>query len=188
MVQLGDDHRAGHADLAAFLPQGLGRFVDALVGRDHEQCAIGGPQPGPQLTHEVGVPRGVDEVDLDAVVSQRGDRKAHRALLPDLRLVEVADRGALGDRARPGQHLGRHQESLDEGGLAAPRGPHQNHVANAAGPVCGGSGGRALGSIHSVGHGFPPVLRGRFPWCGPAGRSRQLFSQLPPSTRVGSGE
>lgn len=67
--------------------------------------------------------------------------------------------------------------------LPPPRGPHQNHVANAAGPVCGGSGGRALGSIHSVGHGFPPVLRGRFPWCG----QQDVVGNFSPNCRPAQG-
>ena len=49
VVELGDHHRAGHADLAALHPQRLGRLVDAFVGGDHEQRAVGGPQSGPQL-------------------------------------------------------------------------------------------------------------------------------------------
>ena len=50
--------------------------VDALVGGDHEQRAVGGAQAGPQLADEVGVPGGVDQVDLDAVVDQRARRPA----------------------------------------------------------------------------------------------------------------
>ena len=98
VVELGDHHGAGHADLAAFLPQRLGRLVDALVGGDHEQRAVRGPQPGPQLADEVGVSGGVDQVDLDAVVRQRRHGDADRSLLADLGVVEVADRAC---RRRP---------------------------------------------------------------------------------------
>ncbi len=50
------------------------RVVDAVVGGDHEQGTVGGAQPRAQLADEVGVPGGVDQVDLDAVVDQRRAR------------------------------------------------------------------------------------------------------------------
>ena len=58
LVELGDHHGPGHADLGALPPQRAGAGVDALVGRDHEQRAVGGAQSGAQLADEVGVARG----------------------------------------------------------------------------------------------------------------------------------
>ena len=102
VVELGDHDDARHVHVGALAPQRPGRLVDALVGGDHEHRAVGGAQPGAQLAHEVGVPGGVEEVDLDAVVHQRREGQADRPLLAQLGLVEVADRGALGRRTRPG--------------------------------------------------------------------------------------
>ena len=66
LVQLGDHHRARHADGRALLPQHPGRAVDAVDRADHEQRRVGGAQPGPQVADEVGVAGGVEQVDLDA--------------------------------------------------------------------------------------------------------------------------
>ncbi len=44
LVELGDDHGPRHADVRALAPQRAGAVVDAVVGRDHEQGAVGGPE------------------------------------------------------------------------------------------------------------------------------------------------
>jgi hypothetical protein len=118
VVELGDHHDARHADLRALAPQRLGRLVDPLVGGDHEQRAVGGAEPGTQLAHEVGVPGGVQQVDLHAAVHQRRERESGGALLAELRLVEVADGRAVEDRSWPVQHTGRDQKGLDQCRLA----------------------------------------------------------------------
>ena len=135
VVELGDHDDAGHADLGALAPQLLGRLVDALVGRDHEQRAVGGAQAGAQLTDEVGVAGGVEQVDLHAVVHQRRERESGRALLALLGLVVVADGRALHDRTCPGKHTGRDQEGLDQSRLPGSRRAHQGHVADRVSPV-----------------------------------------------------
>ena len=73
LVELGDHDGARHADARALPPQRAGAVVDALVGGDHEERAVGGAQSGAQLTDEVGVPGSVDQVDLGALVDQRRD-------------------------------------------------------------------------------------------------------------------
>ncbi len=47
--------------------------VDAVDGRDDEQGGVGGAQAGAQLADEVGVAGGVEQVDLDRRVLERGD-------------------------------------------------------------------------------------------------------------------
>ena len=155
VVELGDHHGPRHADLAALQPQRLGRCIDALVRRDHEQRAVRGPQPGPQLTDEVGVSGRVDQVDLDAVVQQGSQRQTDRALLPDLRVVAVADRRAVHHGARSGEDAGGDQQGLDECGLAATRWAHEHHVADGGRTVRGGGGSGALGSCRLVCHDVP---------------------------------
>ena len=115
VVELGDDDGSRHADLAALHPQRLGRFIDALVRRDDEQCAVRRSQPRPQLADEVGVAGRVDQVDLDAVVQQRGQGESDRALLADLRVVVVADRRAVHDGAGPGAARRRRPEGRRRG-------------------------------------------------------------------------
>ncbi len=155
MVELRDHHRARHADPAALQPQRPCRLVDGLVGGDHEQRAVRGAQAGTQLTDEVGVAGGVDQVDLHAGVHQRRQRQADRPLLLDLRLVAVAHGGSVGDGSWPGEHAGGHQQGFDQGGLAAAGWPDEHHVADGGRTVRDGRGSVALGIVRLVCHDIP---------------------------------
>ena len=155
VVELGDHHGSRHADLLALQPERLGEFVDTFVGRDHEQCAVGGPQPGPEFADEVGVTGGVDQVHLDAVVRERRQREPHRTLLGDLGLVGVAHRRPVHDGSGSGEHPGGGQQGLDEGGLAATRWADEHHVSDGGRTVRGRGGSGALGSIRLVSHDVP---------------------------------
>ena len=129
VVELGHHHRSRHPDVGALAPQHRRDLVDRLVGRGHEQRAVRGPEPGPQLAHEVGVPGGVDEVDLHAAVHDGRHRQRHRASVGALAGLEVGHRGALGDRAGAGQGAAADQQGLQERGLATGARPHQHDVA-----------------------------------------------------------
>ncbi len=133
VVELGDHHRPRHAHGGALAPQLPGRLVDAVVGGDHEHRRVRGAQARPQLAHEVGVAGGVEQVDLDTLVLERGEGERDRPLLSLLGLVEVGDRGAVDGRARPGQHTGRDQEGLGQRRLARSGGSDQDHVADLPG-------------------------------------------------------
>ncbi len=161
VVEFGDHHGARHADLAALHPQRLGQLVDALVGGDDEQRAVGGPQPGPQFADEIGVAGCVDQVDLDPVVQQRRQRQPDRTLRGDLRLVVVADRGAVDHGAGSGEYTGGDQKGLDECRLAATRWAHQHHVADGGRTVRGGGGSGARRSCRLVSHDVPSCWRSR---------------------------
>ena len=152
MVEFGDHHCPWHSDLAALLPQRLGRFVDVFVRRDHEKRAVRGAQPGPQFADEIGVTGSVDEVDLDAVVQQRREGKTDRPLLTDLGLVVVADRGAVGDAAGSGQHAGGDQKGFDQCGLPAAGRAYQHHVPYGGRIIYGRGGSCALGTVGLVCH------------------------------------
>ena len=102
LVELGDHHGSRHAHLGALAPQCGGGVVDGLAGRDHEERAVRGAEPGADLAHEVGVPGGVDEVDLGVAVDDRGDGQRDGPLMGPFGLLEVADRRALLDRPRSG--------------------------------------------------------------------------------------
>ena len=148
VVELADHDAARHADGLALLPQRLGRAVDALTGGDDEQRAVGGAETRAQVAHEVGVPGGVEEVDLDGGVAASGDQRDQgqpdRPLLADLGLVVVGGAGAVLDAAEPVDRSGRVQQGLDEGGLAGAGRPHQDDVTNRIGG--GGLVRRRLGS------------------------------------------
>ena len=108
LVELGDHDRARHADGRALLPQQLGRAVDAVDGGDDEQRGVGGAQPGAQVADEVGVPGGVEQVDLDAVDLERARaREAARSAAGAARprrsretVRAVLDAARARDRAR----------------------------------------------------------------------------------------
>jgi len=67
-------------------------------------------------------------------------READRALLGELCLVAVADRGAVDNGALSVEDTGGDQERLDECGLAATRWAHQHHIADGGRTVRGGGG------------------------------------------------
>ncbi len=130
VVGPGDHDRARHPDGGALRPQRGGGGVEALEGVDDEQGGVGGPQTRAQFPDEVGVTGGVDEVDLEVAVPQRGDGEADRALLAHGGGVVVAHGRALGDRPGPRDDAARGEQRLRQRGLARPRGADQHDVAD----------------------------------------------------------
>ena len=130
LVELGDHHGPRHPDVGALAPQGEGPGVHAVVGRDHEQRAVGGPQARADVAHEVGVPGGVDEVDLGLAVHHGRDGEGDGAAVLALGLVEVADGGAVADGPGPGDGPRRGEQRLHQGGLAGASWPDEDHVAD----------------------------------------------------------
>ena len=160
LVDLGDDHCARHADRRALLPQQTRAAVDTVHRGDDEQCGVRGAEPGAEVTDEVGVPGGVQQVDLDAVVLERRQRQRDRALLAHLRLVEVAHRGAVLDATGPRDRPGRDEQGLDERRLPRSGVADQHDVADvlrAVGPRCPAGGCRG-GLRWSLGSGHGPAL------------------------------
>ncbi len=130
LVELGDHHGSRHPDVGALAPEGAGPVVDAFVRRDHEQRAVGGPQARADVAHEVGVPGGVDEVDLGLAMDHGRDGEGDGAAVLALGLVEVADGGAVADGPGSGDGPRGGEQRLHQGGLAGATGPHQHHVAD----------------------------------------------------------
>ena len=129
VVQLGDHDGPRHVDRGALVPQHPRGAVDAFDGGQDEQGRVGGAQTGPQVTDEVRVARGVEDVDLDAGPLQRHHRKVDGTLLADLGVVVVADGRAGGDGARPRYGARADQQRLGQGRLAGAAVPHQDDVA-----------------------------------------------------------
>ncbi len=113
----GDDPR--HTDGGALLPQQRGRTVDAVGTGDDEDGGVSGAQTRAQLADEVGVTRGVDEVDGQPATLDRSDLDADGPLV--LALMGAAARDARGDQV------------LEEGGFARTAGADEHDVANVLG-------------------------------------------------------
>ena len=130
VIDLGDDDHPWHGHVGALTPERPRLLVDPLVRGDDEQRAVRSPEARSHLPHEVDVPRGVQQVDLHAVVHQRREREPDGASLTVLDLLEVAHGRAVLGAAGPVQHSGRHQQPLDEGGLPRTRRAHDQDVAD----------------------------------------------------------
>src|SRR4029077_12283800 len=101
---------------------------------------VRGPEPGPKVPREVGVAGRVEQIDLDAVVHEGREGQVDRALLPDLDLIEVSDRGPLFEAALPLDGPRRGEQRLDQAGLPGPGMADQYHVPYLVGRRCPASG------------------------------------------------
>ena len=129
-VELVDEDHARQVQLRGDPPDRLGLHLDAIDRADHEHRKVGHPQRGVDVADEVGVARGVDEVDLVAFPLERGQRQ-RQAQVPLLLLgLEVTDRGAVLDATRSGDRSRSEQEGLGERGLARSGVPDKRHVAD----------------------------------------------------------
>ena len=155
-VQLVDEHQAGEAQLAGQGPGGLGLRLDPLHRAHHHDHQVDDGARRPHLAEEVGIPRGVDDVELDPVDLARGERQRERHVVLDLLGLEVAHRRAVIDLARPVDGTGGEEERLRQGGLARTVVPDEGNVPDAdrrepvrsvvtGAPVGAGDVGRAHG-------------------------------------------
>ena len=64
-VELVDEDQAGQAQLGGEVPDRLGLGLDALHRAHHDDGQVDDRQRGADLAEEVGVPGGVDDVELD---------------------------------------------------------------------------------------------------------------------------
>ena len=129
-VQLVDEHEAGEPELGGQLPGGLGLGLDALDGAHHEDHEVGHRAGGPDLAEEVGVARGVDDVELHVAHGARGQGQGDRQVALDLLGLEVAHGRAVLDLPLAlGGAVGE-EEGLGQRGLARAVVPDQGHVAD----------------------------------------------------------
>ena len=122
--------RRGRPRSAATFHMMGGLHLDALDRADHEHGQVGDGQGGGRLLGEVGVTRGVDDVDLVALPldGRQGGRDREAALV--LLGFEIGDGGGVLDPARAADGAGEMQQRLGQGGLAGPAVADQGHVAD----------------------------------------------------------
>ena len=129
-VDLGEHHRARHADRRALLPERGGGGVHPVDGGDDEEGGIGRAQAGAQLAHEVRRPGGVQQGDAVAGVLDGRDAQRDRPPLPDLDVLGVQARRAVLHPAGARQRAGRDEQRLGQRRLAGTRVPDEGDVAH----------------------------------------------------------
>ncbi len=189
-LEVGDDDGAGHADGRALVPHRPGGAVHAVRGGDHEEGRVRRAQTGPELSDEVGVAGGVQQIDLDPVPCERDQGELYRAVPPLLDLVVVGDGAAVLDPARPVDRPRGLGQGLHQRGLSRSGGADQHHVADGGGPVgrrrpAGGPGVVTVPVAHDPA--LPCTVSGcRRRWTPPAGadaRSRGPQRRRPARAR-----
>ena len=130
-VELVDEHQSGQAHLGGQIPGGLGLGFDALDGAHDHDGQVHHRGGRPDLAEEVGVARGVDDVQLDVAEQARGQGEGERHVPLDLLGLEVAHRGPVVDLALSGDGAGGEEERLGQRGLARAVVSDQGDIADA---------------------------------------------------------
>ena len=97
-----DEDEPRQALLVGALPEPLGVDLDPHHGVDDDDRGVGDAQRGDRVGDEARLARGVDQVDLAAVVLEGGDGGADRHLPLLLVGLVVGDGGAVLDACRAG--------------------------------------------------------------------------------------
>lgn len=142
LVDQEDDGKLGREGLAEHEAR-LGRR--ALGRIDEQDDAVDHGQPALHLAAEVGVARGVDDVDGDGLALGRGAVVEHRGVLREdgdaLLALEVARvHDAVGHVAVGRERIGLLQHGVDQGGFSVVNVGHDGYVAEIgadSGVACG---------------------------------------------------
>ncbi len=129
-----------HARQAARLRRphhALGGEFDAGLGVDHHDGGFDAGQRGDGLSGEIGVARGVDEVDVYAFPCEVDQRRVQRMPGRFFLGVEVADGAALLDAAPGGDGAGMEQQGFRQRGLAGTAVADKGQGADGFGGVAG---------------------------------------------------
>ena len=130
LVDLGDIDEARHVALLAILPDFFKANGNAVLGGADDDGGVGGPQSLHDLAGEIECAGGVQQVDLAALVFQRGHSHGNGDLAADLLGIVVADRVAVRTSAHAADCVGHKQQTLGQGGLAAAAMPHQADITD----------------------------------------------------------
>ena len=132
-VEPADDDDARRFGRLKLRPHRLGADLDARGGVDEDDGGVRNAKPGVLVAGEVGKTRRVDEVDLDAVVGEGGQRHVDGDV-PFLFLgVGVQNAGAVIDLAEAVRGPDRMEEGLDETRLSRSSVADDGHVSDLRG-------------------------------------------------------
>jgi hypothetical protein len=124
---------------------GLGQRT--LGGVDQQEHTVHQPEPALDLAPEVGVARGVDDVDLVPAVLHRGVLGEDGDALLALQVVRVHD--PVGEGLVGAEHACLAQHVVDQRGLAVVDVGHDGHVPDVLSGNHGGLAGRCRGAACS---------------------------------------
>ena len=136
LVVFVDEHETGNVAGNASLPCQFGPDLDAVDGADHQNGQVGDAECGHLLADEIGVARGVEQVDLVRVAVgglplERGDPQGQRHPALDFFGIGARHRGAVFNSSDTCGDASAVQQRLDERGLAASTVADQHHIADA---------------------------------------------------------
>ena len=138
LVLLVDEDQPRDAAFGALAPGQLGADLHAVDRADHQHGQVGDRQRGVDVAGEVGVARGVDEVDLVGLAVRRlplergqREREGHRTF--GLFGLGVTHRRPVLDPSRPGEHPGPEEQRLGQRRLATPAVADDGDVADLVG-------------------------------------------------------
>ena len=130
LVGLGDIEQPGQLALLAQLPRLLGAHAHARLGGADDDGRVGHLEGLDHLAHEVEVARGVQHVDLTAVILNGGHRGGDGNLTAGLLGIVITNGVAVHGVAQPDGATGQIQHALGQGGLAVPAVAQQADVAD----------------------------------------------------------
>ena len=136
-IDLVDHDHLRESTIAGGLQHTVGRHFDTGAGVNHHRNRLHCHENRQRSTEEVGIARGVDEVDVLAVEVGTGDRGRQGVSVLFLFWLEVTHHRAPSHVAHRGDRTGLQQHRLHEGGLAAATVAYQGHVADVLGCVFG---------------------------------------------------
>ena len=161
-VSLGDIDKTGHIPLFTVLPGLLQAHADPVLGGADDDGRISHGQSLHHLAGEVKAARGVQHVDLTALVLQRGHCGGDGNLALDLLRVIVADGVPVRSLPHPVDGAGHIEQALCQRGLAASSVAQQADVADILYRIahsCFHSLSSELSGTHGGGSFRPPVVR-----------------------------
>jgi hypothetical protein len=129
-VHLVDEERSRELVLHSQLPHHLVLDFHPVHGRDHEQDRVHRPERRADVADEVGVSRGVEDVELGVAPLDGGERQGDADLTLDLLGLEVADGVPVLDGSHPSGGSSQEDQCLCEGCLATAAVADEKYVAD----------------------------------------------------------
>ncbi len=120
----------GSAELAGGPPENLGLDFDAVNGAHHEHGQVGHRQGGQRFRHEIGITRGVEDVDLVPAPLERLQGERGRHMVRMLFGLEVRNGGPVLYLAGPVDRPTAQQQGLRESRLAGTAMADKSHIAD----------------------------------------------------------